>query len=573
MSLDDLLMDVAPPVNTLTVGEGVQAPETPRPSARGLDALLEPTVPLPETRSEFLNDDQIISAIDVIRNPEITNEQFLNSGYFSRKLDMPIRTAYDLRYAVGSMLDPHNTNPSDLDIASIIKDIELEEFRLGELEQGLGFWGRLWETSKYKMFNKRDIEGKISRGPFLNLALGEIPIGEVGDKVPVDEAAKAAWYDVGGNLSKEVIGRVQMIADTTGNEKLNAWSGVMASGLDAYFAENPHERANIKPGAGVLGTVIQAVKRPEILVDATIKMMPMVSEGYLGGKLAGPLLGKKPGTIVGIAEGMFGQNYHDIRKNQPDVGKAFAQAILTTYGEAALEEWSLSAKVDLFKKGFGEWAKKSMAKRSVDIVLTGGKAGARGFTEEGGQTWNSRFWQLIFTDGKTFADAAQEAFGPEVSEAAGLGMIMEMTLGGASFMAGKMASAAMMIPSKVKIDKINGILTQVAATDALTPEQKVEITQVLVDKRSEVQAGLDNVDTYIADSVEEAKELEADWEAIEKAADEALLTSLAMICPFAPEEKQALLESDGPLERAELLTTLLEMAALEADGPPNIARH
>ena len=60
-----------------------------------------------------------------------------------------------------------------------------------------------------------------------------------------------------------------------------------------------------------------------------------------------------------------------------------------------------------------------------------------------------------------------------------------------------------------------------------------------------------------------AKGLEANWEAIEKAKDEYLVTSIAMLCPFDPPEKQALLEAEDLAARAELLTTIVEMAALD----------
>jgi Lon protease-like protein len=59
------------------------------------------------------------------------------------------------------------------------------------------------------------------------------------------------------------------------------------------------------------------------------------------------------------------------------------------------------------------------------------------------------------------------------------------------------------------------------------------------------------------------RQISADFEAIEKAPGEYLVTSLAMACPFAPSEKQALLEAADPDERARLLTTLVEMAAIE----------
>jgi Lon protease-like protein len=59
------------------------------------------------------------------------------------------------------------------------------------------------------------------------------------------------------------------------------------------------------------------------------------------------------------------------------------------------------------------------------------------------------------------------------------------------------------------------------------------------------------------------RQISADFEAIGKAPGEYLVTSLAMACPFAPSEKQALLEAADPDERARLLTTLVEMAAIE----------
>jgi uncharacterized protein len=59
------------------------------------------------------------------------------------------------------------------------------------------------------------------------------------------------------------------------------------------------------------------------------------------------------------------------------------------------------------------------------------------------------------------------------------------------------------------------------------------------------------------------RQLSADWSAVEKAPSEHLITSLAMACPFAPSEKQALLEAPDLGERARLLTTLVEMAAVK----------
>ena len=57
--------------------------------------------------------------------------------------------------------------------------------------------------------------------------------------------------------------------------------------------------------------------------------------------------------------------------------------------------------------------------------------------------------------------------------------------------------------------------------------------------------------------------IEADFDAIDKAPGEYLVTSLAMACPFGASEKQALLEAADLDTRAELLTALVEMAAIE----------
>ena len=60
--------------------------------------------------------------------------------------------------------------------------------------------------------------------------------------------------------------------------------------------------------------------------------------------------------------------------------------------------------------------------------------------------------------------------------------------------------------------------------------------------------------------------IEAEWPAIERADDAFLVTSLAMVCPFQPREKQALLECTGMAAREALLTALMEMALHGAEG-------
>ncbi|NDE90570.1 MAG: peptidase S16 [Alphaproteobacteria bacterium] len=65
-----------------------------------------------------------------------------------------------------------------------------------------------------------------------------------------------------------------------------------------------------------------------------------------------------------------------------------------------------------------------------------------------------------------------------------------------------------------------------------------------------------------------------DWDLIEKTNDNKLITSLAMICPFQPSEKQALLEAKTIEERCRLLTTLMDMALLgEENDDCDIIKH
>lgn len=68
-----------------------------------------------------------------------------------------------------------------------------------------------------------------------------------------------------------------------------------------------------------------------------------------------------------------------------------------------------------------------------------------------------------------------------------------------------------------------------------------------------------------------SQNIEADWATIEGMADEMLISTLAMICPLAPNEKQALLEAPDLTTRAAMLMTLLEMSSIPpAEGN---ARH
>jgi Lon protease-like protein len=57
----------------------------------------------------------------------------------------------------------------------------------------------------------------------------------------------------------------------------------------------------------------------------------------------------------------------------------------------------------------------------------------------------------------------------------------------------------------------------------------------------------------------DARKLSADWASIERSPAELLVNTLAMISPYGPEEKQALLEASDLKERADVLMTLAQM--------------
>jgi uncharacterized protein len=63
-----------------------------------------------------------------------------------------------------------------------------------------------------------------------------------------------------------------------------------------------------------------------------------------------------------------------------------------------------------------------------------------------------------------------------------------------------------------------------------------------------------------------AMELSTDWSSLKEAEPELLVNSLSMLCPFSPEDKQALLEAPSLTTRRETLVTLIEFALHSGDS-------
>ena len=63
------------------------------------------------------------------------------------------------------------------------------------------------------------------------------------------------------------------------------------------------------------------------------------------------------------------------------------------------------------------------------------------------------------------------------------------------------------------------------------------------------------------------QKFDANWDAIHRMPDDVLVVTLAMVCPFEPAEKQALLEAPTEDDRAATLLALLQMGAAGSDLP------
>ena len=66
--------------------------------------------------------------------------------------------------------------------------------------------------------------------------------------------------------------------------------------------------------------------------------------------------------------------------------------------------------------------------------------------------------------------------------------------------------------------------------------------------------------------------IKGDWDAIGETNDDRLVNLLAMLCPFQPQEKQALLEAQDLAARSRLMIALFELAVMHGDDEQP-ARH
>ncbi|PZQ82487.1 MAG: peptidase S16 [Ancylobacter novellus] len=106
--------------------------------------------------------------------------------------------------------------------------------------------------------------------------------------------------------------------------------------------------------------------------------------------------------------------------------------------------------------------------------------------------------------------------------------------------------------------------------EADTPFRQAQVDYAAFRDDFTANAGAEAVDRgtllrTLADYLD-ANQLEADWTSIKDAPNEALVNALAMMAPFGPREKQALLEAPSLAARAEMLIAVTQMSLARTAG-------
>jgi Lon protease-like protein len=101
-----------------------------------------------------------------------------------------------------------------------------------------------------------------------------------------------------------------------------------------------------------------------------------------------------------------------------------------------------------------------------------------------------------------------------------------------------------------------------AELDVATPYRQCRVTYAFADDfvghKGEDEVDRESLLRALSDYLK-ANNLKADWHGIENAPNEALVNALAMMSPYGPAEKQALLEAPDLKTRAQILVAVTEI--------------
>lgn len=483
---------------------------------RSLTAKLRPVLEgtkqiediMPEHQSESVR--QLIS---LQKDPAVYRERIVAEMLLADKLNQPkdtIQRQYDM--IVGNMFGPKAVkNPA------MVVDALSPYKRLPVMQAGKepNYFVKLWESVKGKIGIEPDIGffesgGRFSReaarGPVATAALGteKLQEKEEFERKSFGEAVSAGAGQAGVRMAKSVAGHAQALGefadklpkrhDRETAEAIAQWGRMMAEGADEYFAENPDQAQQLQPGTGVLGTVWQFISRPELIVQGVVETAPMLAEAFLGhvtGTKAAAAIGKGAralpiaGRIAAMATEIFGLTYSEARQEGKTPEQALGQALFTSVGEGAIEEWSLEKKIGIFKGVAGSTARHQMARAGAKIILGTRDGFQRGFIEEGGQAINANFWDMVFSD----SSLTEDFFGritEGVTEEAAAGGVLETALGGLFSLAG---SGVRFVNGRTASERIEQLRKIVSNTTTMSAEQKTEANEELDRRRSDILAG------------------------------------------------------------------------------------
>ena len=127
--------------------------------------------------------------------------------------------------------------------------------------------------------------------------------------------------------------------------------------------------------------------------------------------------------------------------------------------------------------------------------------------------------------------------------------------------------------SQITLKKIDEVFMQVQCDDGLSRDlfDFFSFTGDFTARKGEDAVDRKALLEVLADFLE-ANNLKVDWDGIESAPNEALVNALAMMSPYGPAEKQAMLEAPDLKTRAEILIAVTEMdlAKKRTSGDPPV---
>jgi hypothetical protein len=290
----------------------------------------------------------------------------------------------------------------------------------------------------------------------------------------------ARGFRAGGMLGvKQIAGLAQMIVEhpispalaltsPLWKQQVLDWGKMTADAVDQHFKENPEDNLSLQK-EGLLPILGELITNPQKMVQGIMTSVPLMAEGILGTMVAGPM-----GGIAAMGVPISGEVYSESRKEGDSPHTALARSLLTGFGEAAIEQWTLGKKLGLSQQILSRQSRWPLRK----VVWEGTKAFFRGMGEEGSQEFNRNFWRWVFTD-------RSQRLSEGVVESMAVGGPLELA------MAGGFASISYLgTPHSVskQLKSLDKIRQQAVKDKTLTPEQTEEI-QIEIDKIQEVITG------------------------------------------------------------------------------------